>query len=106
MTEIIINRNSSKFDKVRAYKIMLNGKKVETIRDGGNVKLKIDSGEHELYLKIDWCRSNKINFTIADGEIKSFETGSSLQNKFFLMGFVYITFKKNKYLWINEQVTN
>ena len=68
MTSVKISRISEFASKFRKYKIIVDGDNMGTIKDGKTVEIPVQPGEHELYLKIDWCRSNKITFNIADEE--------------------------------------
>ena len=102
MTRLKINRVSAYADKIRGYHLVLDGKKVKKIGNGEAVDLLVQPGDHELFLKIDWCRSNKIVFSISEGQTKTFECGPSLTGINLLFGFVYITFLKNSYLWLKQ----
>ena len=104
MTLLKINRVSAYADKIRAYHLILDGKKIKKIGNGETVDLVVQPGNHELFLKIDWCRSNKIAFSISEGQTKTFNCGPSLTGINLLFGFVYITFLKNNYLWLKEVV--
>lgn len=58
-------------------------------------------GSHSLFLKIDWCRSNKVSFELQDGETLEFKCGGLSKLKFFL-ALWYITFGRSRYLWIKQ----
>jgi len=47
---------------LRAYKVVLDGKVIGTIKDGEQVEFDVAPGRHQLQLKIDWCRSNIVDF--------------------------------------------
>ena len=99
---IKINRDSGYVDRIRAYHVVLDGEKITKISNGGSVELDVEPGEHELYLKIDWCRSNKINFSISEGQTKTYNGGSSLRGFMMLLAIIYVTVQKNSYLWLEE----
>lgn len=89
-------------DKARSYKIMIDGKCYGKIKDGETKNIDIGSGHHTMYLKIDWCRSNKIDFHISDNEILEFECANSMNNWRMLFYLLYFTFLKNKYLTLKK----
>jgi len=59
-------------DKLRSYKILLDGKVIGTIANGATHDFTIVAGEHVVRLKIDWAGSPKMSFTVAAGEIAEF----------------------------------
>lgn len=102
MATIKLKRDSGYADRIRAYHVVLDGKKVMKIGNGESVEITVRPGNHELFMKIDWCRSNKISFPISEGQIKTFDCGSSLRGIKLIFAIVYATFQKNSYLWLRE----
>ncbi|MPM33947.1 hypothetical protein SDC9_80528 [bioreactor metagenome] len=102
---IKINRLSGYGDLARKYKVMLDDKQIGEIKDGESKCFQVEEGEHTLYLKIDWCKSNKVNFNASKDEEVEFECGGSMRGWKLFLGLIYITFLKNKYLWIKEKVS-
>lgn len=100
---IIISRVSSSSDKIRKYKVIVDDKEVGNIKDGETKCFEVDEGNHNIYLKIDWCRSNKLDFYVSKDYSIEFECGSSLNDWKLWFGIIYITFLKNKYLWIKNK---
>ncbi|WP_440895491.1 hypothetical protein ACS127_13140 [Amphibacillus sp. Q70] len=99
-------RRTNSYDMVRAYKIILDGKKVGQIKNDQQIELEVLPGEHQLYLKIDWCRSNIIEFKQDDRMIE-FECGNSVEAKNFWLPFIeifYIIFKRKEYLWLKKVI--
>ncbi len=96
---ITIRRASEFRDRLRAYKIVLDGGVVGSVRTGQKVEISVPPGKHRLYLKIDWCRSNVIEFE-SNGDNIEFECGNSLQSWRILLIYLYITFLCDKYLWL------
>ena len=100
---IRITRASEYVDSIRKYKVFVDGKNIGIIKSGMIEEFKTSAGEHVIYLKIDWCRSNKIAFHSTDNEILEFDCGNNINPLKLLRGFLYITFLKNKYLWIKAK---
>ena len=97
---IEISRVSNYSDRLRKYKIIVDDKEISDLKDGEIKQLELDEGNHNIYLKIDWCRSNKVDFYTPKDEIIRFECGSSIIGWKRFIAFVYITFLKNQYLWL------
>ena len=101
-TRVIINRLKSLSDSLREYIMVLDGAEIGRIRVGESFKMPISPGEHQIFLKIDWCRSNLLNFTAEEGIQVELECGSSLTGWRIFLGFLYISFWRDKYLWIRQ----
>tara|TARA_B110000967_G_C18373659_1_gene311782 strand:+ start:73 stop:510 length:438 start_codon:yes stop_codon:yes gene_type:complete len=71
MTKIIIKRNSEWNNKARLIGIYIDGEKVGTINDGETQEYEVGNGKHEIFAKIDWCRSPKIELNIEESELKT-----------------------------------
>ena len=96
---IKIKRGSGYKDKIRAYKIVLDGKVTGEIKEGQEISLDTPKGPHQLYLKIDWCMSNKIDFDIKNDETINFECGNNTK---FGMALLYVTVLRKQYLWLKK----
>ena len=101
MIEIEIKREASWADRLRKYKVILDEKEIGSIRQKETFEFQTNPGLHTLYLQIDWCRSEKLEFEIRDNESLEFKCGG-LSNVKFLTLMWYITFKRNSYLWIKQ----
>lgn len=96
---IEIKREKGWNDQYRKYKVILNEEKIGTIGAQETFKYQLDPGRHTLYLKIDWCRSKKVEFEIQSHEVLTFKCGGLSDSKS-LATLWYITFGRNNYLWI------
>ena len=106
MAKIKLKRDSGYVDRIRAYHVVIDGKKIEKISNGESLEIPVQPGSHELFLKIDWCRSNKIQFSISEEETKVFDCGSSLRGIKLLFAIFYVMFLWSNYLWIRESSNN
>jgi hypothetical protein len=66
--QIDIYRPHRYFAFLRSYSIWIDGRKVRRISDRERVFIPVPQGVHNIFLKIDWVRSNKIELKIATGE--------------------------------------
>jgi hypothetical protein len=97
---IKINRKTEYADSQRSYKVILDNNCLGHINGGEIKNFEVTQGNHTAYLKIDWCRSNKVDFYVLENAVIEFDCGNSMSGWRLLFGFIYITFLKNKYLWI------
>ncbi len=100
---IRLRRDSQFADKLRAYKIILDGLQIGQIRDGQAQEFDVSPGNHILSLKIDWCSSNEVEFVAGEEDV-SFACGNPAKGPS-----VYLTglaiFNKSGYLWLLRLTT-
>lgn len=99
---IRIKRDSGYADRIRAYKVVLDGDVIAEIRNGQQLELDVPPGRHRLHLKIDWCRSNYVDFEASENTIE-FECGSNLRGFKILLALLYITFLRSQYIWLKKK---
>lgn len=59
---------SRKSDRLRAYKVVLDGLVVGKLKKGESVTLDTSPGDHELHLAIDWACSPKLDLELSAGQ--------------------------------------
>lgn len=96
---IRIKRDTGFADRFRAYKVILDGNVIGEIKNGQQVEFDVSSGKHQLNLKIDWCRSNIVDFEM-NQDIVEFECGSNLRGFKILLASFYVIFLRSKYIWL------
>ena len=101
---IKIKRDSGYVDRLRAYKVVVDGNVVGEIKNGQQIELDVSQGKHELFLKIDWCRSNVVEFESDGSSDIEFECGSNLRGLKILLSIVYVTFLRSKYIWLKKKI--
>jgi hypothetical protein len=55
-------------DRVRAYRVCLDGEEAGRVLAGDRLSLPVEPGRHTLELRIDWARSAKVEVKLAEGE--------------------------------------
>jgi len=55
-------------DRLRAYRILVDGQERGKIRRGESVVLEVDPGPHDVQVRIDWCRSPVLPLGASAGE--------------------------------------
>ncbi len=101
---IVIKREAAWTDKLRKYIVVLNDQEIGSFGENETFDYRITPGLHTLYLKVDWCRSKKIQFEIQENEVLYF-TCRGLSGFQALFPLWYITVKRNDYMRL-EQVDN
>jgi len=84
MRKIRVERNSEWNNKARAIGIYIDREKVGTINDGETQEYEVENGKHEIFAKIDWCRSQKIELNIAENETKTIKLSGFKYSKWIL----------------------
>jgi hypothetical protein len=102
--QVRIRRSKSFADRLRTYRVELDGLPVASLRAGDLITLPVMSGRHSLSLKIDWCGSEEVQFDAVAGECVEFECGSALTGWRFLLGLFYVCFRPRKYLFLQKTV--
>lgn len=55
-------------DALRAYKIFIDGKEIGKIKSNETLKIQLAVGNHSIQLKIDWCSSKEMVFSILENQ--------------------------------------
>ena len=99
---ISISRDSGYADFRRDYRVLCDDLEVERISDGMSKEITITPGTHRLMVKIDWCTSNEVGFTIDADQVLSFSCGSNLRGLRVLFAMYYATLGRKRYLWLRQ----
>jgi len=99
-TILKITRLTSYSDRLRSYKIVVDGREMGFIKAGETVRVLVEPGNRRVYLKIDWCSSNIIDLAVKAQTEYKLECGSRLTGLRIFLAYLYITFWRHKYLWI------
>ena len=94
---ITLKRSTGYADKMRAYKVLLDGNAIGSIRQGESKEYPLQAGKHTLQLKIDWCTSKPITFDFTDKPL-TFECGSNTALKAAFSAF----FNIKDYMWLKQ----
>src|SRR5262249_16466113 len=55
-------------DRIRAYKLVVDGATVGAVRLGETLDVQVTPGRHRVWMRVDWCRSQKLDLDASDGE--------------------------------------
>ena len=102
MANLKIVRDSGYADRLRAYQVILDGRRVGEIKDGETQEFAIVPGQHQISLKIDWCGSKAIEFTVTGEERLTFQAKSNLRGPRVFAAIWYAIFDRNSYLLLEQ----
>jgi hypothetical protein len=99
--EIHVERDKrGRVDRVRAYRVMLDGNEVGRVKRGETLTVTATPGQHELHFAIDWCRSAYQDLELADGETVTVRCWSNARP---YSSIFYITFGRKNYIGAEVQ---
>jgi len=75
MATIKIERASEYNNRMRGYKILIDGQQAGAIASGETKEFSTTAGQHTVTAKIDWCSSPNISIDINDKETKRLKVG-------------------------------
>jgi hypothetical protein len=104
-TLIAISRDSGYADRLRQYRVMCDGAEIGRISNGESAEFPASPGAHSLVLKVDWCSSNEVRFSIGTGQVLRFGCGSSLRGLRLFLAIYYVLFARERYLWLRQNGT-
>ena len=68
-----VRRDRSRWkDRLRSYKVVLDGAVVGKLRNGSEAVFAVDPGRHSLAIRIDWTGSDPEEFTVEEGQTVQF----------------------------------
>jgi hypothetical protein len=100
MSNIIIFRTSQRINSMREYDIYVDEQKINTIGNGEQKKIEVPQGKHEIYIKIDWCKSKKLNVILIEGQELKLKCGSEIIGikQFFALFYLFFP---NKWVYLD-----
>lgn len=99
-TTLSLGRDSGYADRVREYRVLIDGIEIGRIGNGEEKSFDIDPGPHRLSVKIDWCRTDPIAFVAVKDQASRFQCGSNLRGIRVAFALYYALFAPKRYLWL------
>lgn len=75
MATIRLKRTSEYNNRMRDYKIFIDGQQVGTIANGETKDFPTTVGQHTITAKIDWCSSPKISIELKENQTSNLKVG-------------------------------
>ena len=94
-TWIDVERQEGWRDRARSYKVMIDGRQAGMVGYDQQESFEVTPGSHEVYLKIDWCRSPKLAVDVSSGQ-RAKVTCAAGGN--FWLTFVDVIFRPTRYI--------
>jgi len=95
VTVLVIRRLSDKQDREYPYRVLIDGRQRAEVGDDATVQIGLTPGEHLVRLRVKWCGSPDLPFTIAPGEIVRMQCRPNVRP---LLALLYITLWRNDYI--------
>jgi hypothetical protein len=97
VTVLVVRRVPSAKDREYPYRVLVDGRQRAEIGDDATVQVGVTPGEHRVRLRVKWCGSRELPFTIQPGEIVRVECRPNAKA---LLSLLYITIWRNDYIAI------
>ena len=100
MATIRLKRTSEYNNRMRDYKIFIDGQQVGTIANGETKDFPTTVGKHIVTAKIDWCSSPDISVDIKDNQTKNLKVGGFRNGQFLMpigLGLIVLHFILSKF---------
>ncbi|MFN8339912.1 MAG: hypothetical protein U0T36_12935 [Saprospiraceae bacterium] len=75
MATIRLKRTSEYNNRMRDYKIFIDGKQVGTIANGETKDFPTTVGQHIVTAKVDWCSSPELSIELKESQTSSLKVG-------------------------------
>lgn len=86
--EIILSRDSGWTDRIRKYRILIDGQQAAEIANGQTIRLNVPPGPHTLQARIDWARTGVVSFN-GEASDNVFQIRSNLRGWKVLLAGIY-----------------
>jgi hypothetical protein len=100
---LIIERETGYADRLRSYRILIDGKQADTIRAKERKTLTLSPGRHSVQLGIDWATSNSLDIVAHPGDTFQVACGNNAKGWRLLLLLLYVTVWRHKYLWLRQR---
>ena len=65
---LCVTRDKVWYGRWRKLRVMLDGDEIGHLASGESKQFDVSSGDHELYVQMDWVKSEPVTFTCGEGE--------------------------------------
>ena len=100
MTTIRLKRTSEYNNRIRDYKIFIDGQQVGTIANGETKEFPTSVGQHIITAKIDWCSSPDISIELKENQTISLKVGGFKYGQILMpigLGLIVLHFMLSKF---------
>jgi hypothetical protein len=86
-------------DHLRSYQVVIDEEVVGQLGAGESQAFEVDPGPHELFLKVDWCRSEKLTIALKPEQTVAFRCAPNGNP---LTEFYWISFGRHRYIKLSK----
>ena len=100
-TKIILRRPSQWMNRIRGYRVFINGQQVGTIKNGATEEYAVEPGANSIECKINWCGSRGYSANLQPGETTYLKVNSGMKLYYFFVGvmavgvFLFVYYRDN-----------
>jgi len=102
MVSLTIVRDSGYADRIRKYKVVVDGAVVGHISNGETKEFPVSPGHHYLCMKIDWCGSKPVEFTATERDTVTFRARSNLRGFKLFSALWRVLFDRDSYILLER----
>jgi hypothetical protein len=95
VTVLVVRRLPGSQDREYPYRVLVDGRQRAEVGNDSTVQIGLTPGEHRVELRVKWCGSREMPFTIQPGEIVRMECRPNVRP---LLALLYITLWRNRYI--------
>jgi hypothetical protein len=96
---VMVRRTSQTANSLRSIAIFADGQKVGQLKNGESRAFELSPGEHQIFAKIDWCKTPLLAVSVKAGETIDLIVGSEMTGwRIFLAAFYLLFSSKLIYL--------
>jgi hypothetical protein len=101
---ITLTRSKAFADRLRAYRVEIDGAEVGRIRHGETLQFDLPKGTHRMQLFVDWCDSNPLMFELSEQALH-FRCGCRYTGWQLFRGVAHISgLGGTHYLWLEASI--
>ena len=95
-----IKRATSYAESLRSYAIVVDGEKIGKIRMNETKEFAMTPGNHEIYVKVNFMRSNLVTTNLSSCETLELECGPVNTGWRLPLSFIWWFIRPHKYFWL------
>lgn len=103
MTGLRITRPRGWSDRIRAYRILVDGAEVGRIKESQTLDVELAPGDHRLEARIDWCAAKPLDISLAADEVVDIEVRNTHGPA---LGILAISIWRGRYLTLERKMAS
>ena len=100
-----LKRDSGFADFIRRYDVLVNGKVVGQVKNGGVFECDIPAGKISVELRVDFCGSGALGVEVLEGGVVDLECGSNLRGWKLLKAQKVMREAPDEWIWLRKRAS-